>query len=225
MHILDVGYGIGGPSRTIAEGCGCRVIGIDLTEEFVRTAAALAGRVGLAGRVTYRQASALALPFEPDAFDGAYMLHVGMNISDKSGLFSEVRRVLKPGSWFAIFDAMRTGEGELSFPLHWAATREMSFVASPEEYRCALDAAGFELIKERNRSDFTRGVFHEAQARAAASSGTPLLGIHILMKTDVPQKLANVTNAVDRGPITPIEPICRAQSLARSRAAEACRKP
>jgi ubiquinone/menaquinone biosynthesis C-methylase UbiE len=210
MHILDVGCGIGGPSRTIAERHGCRVTGIDLTEDFVRTAAALAKRVGLGERVTYRQASALALPFDPGAFDGAYMMHVGMNISDKSGLFAEVRRVLKPGSRFAIFDAMRTGKGELSFPVHWAATRETSFVDDPGEYRRALHAAGFEVIKERNRGEFAREVFREVQARIA-SAGPPPLGLHILMKADVAQKIANVTSAVEQGLIAPIEFICRAR--------------
>ena len=96
MHLLDIGCGIGGPSRFFATERNCRVTGIDLTEDYVRTAEALAQRVGLADRVSYRQASALALPFEAGPFDGAYMMHVGMNIEDKPALFTEVRRVLKP---------------------------------------------------------------------------------------------------------------------------------
>jgi len=35
------------------------------------------------------------MPFEQGAFDGAYMIHVGMNIADKAGIFREVRRVVK----------------------------------------------------------------------------------------------------------------------------------
>ena len=85
MHLLDVGCGIGGPSRYFARAHGCRVKGIDLTADYVRTAARLAQRVGLGDRVEYRQASALALPFAPETFDGAYMLHVGMNIAAGTG--------------------------------------------------------------------------------------------------------------------------------------------
>ena len=121
--------------------------GIDLTEDYVRTAEALARRVGLAGRVRYRQGSALALPFARGTFDGAYMMHVGMNIEDKPALFAEARRVLKPGGVFAVYDVMRTGEGELRFPLPFAATPETSFVARPAEYRRALAAAGFEIAR------------------------------------------------------------------------------
>jgi ubiquinone/menaquinone biosynthesis C-methylase UbiE len=84
MHLLDIGCGIGGPSRLFAQEHGCRVTGIDVTADHVRTAEALARRVGLGARVSYRHASALALPFEPETFDGAYMMHVGMNIEDKT---------------------------------------------------------------------------------------------------------------------------------------------
>jgi ubiquinone/menaquinone biosynthesis C-methylase UbiE len=211
MHILDIGCGIGGPSRYFAEAHGCRVTGIDLTEDYVRTADALARHVGLAGRVSYRPASALALPFEHETFDGAYMMHVGMNIEDKPALFVEARRVLKSGAVFVIYDLMRTGAGELRFPVHWAASAETSFVASAAEYRQALAAAGFEIRSERDRSEFARRVFREAQARAAESGGPPALGVHILMKSDVAQKLANVIANVEDGLIAPVELICRAR--------------
>jgi ubiquinone/menaquinone biosynthesis C-methylase UbiE len=208
MHVLDVGCGIGGPSRYIARTHGCRITGIDLTEDYVRTAEALARRVGLGDRVEYRQASALELPFADAAFDGAYMMHVGMNIADKRALFSEVHRVLKPGALFAVFDVMRTADGELKFPVHWAASAETSFVATAAEYRAALAAAGFKIQKERDRGDFARAVFREAQARAAG--GPPPLGVHILMKADIPDKMANVMHNFDNGLVAPTEMIARA---------------
>jgi ubiquinone/menaquinone biosynthesis C-methylase UbiE len=211
MHLLDVGCGIGGPSRFLAAERGCRVTGIDLTEDYVRTAAALARRVGLAGQVAYRQASALALPFEPGAFDGAYMMHVGMNIEDKPTLFAEVRRVLKGGGVFAVYDIMRTGEGRLRFPLHWAAVPETSFVMRPAAYRAALESAGFAIVHERDRGDFARAFFREAVARAAEGGAPPPLGIHLLMKGDVAQKLANIVEALEARVIAPVELICRAQ--------------
>jgi ubiquinone/menaquinone biosynthesis C-methylase UbiE len=210
-HILDIGCGIGGPSRYFAAERGCRVTGIDLTPAYVEAAEALAQRVGLRGSVSYRQASALALPFESATFDGAYMMHVGMNIEDKPALFAEIRRVLKSGAVLAIYDVMRTGAGELRFPLHWASSPETSFVVSAAQYRGALEAAGFRVVKERERGDFARTFFREVAARAAEGGEPAPLGIHILMKRDVPQKLANVMSGVDAGVIAPIELICRAR--------------
>lgn len=211
MHLLDIGCGIGGAARFFAQERGCRVTGIDLTEEYVRTAAALSRRVGLDGQVAFRQASALALPFEAGAFDGAYMMHVGMNIEEKPRLFAEARRVLKPGATFAVFDVMRTGDGELRFPVPWAAIPATSFVASLVEYHKSLEAADFTIVKERNRREFAQEFFREAMAQNAERGGPPPLGIHILMKTEAAQKIANYVSNLQAGLIAPVELICRAR--------------
>lgn len=47
LHLLDIGCGLGGASRYFAHERGCRVTGVDLTEEYVRTAKTLSERVGL----------------------------------------------------------------------------------------------------------------------------------------------------------------------------------
>ena len=87
-HVLDVGCGIGGASRFVAERYVCRVSGIDLTPEYVETARTLCEWVGLGELVTVQQVSALEMPFDAGTFDAAYMLHVGMNIADKTELFA-----------------------------------------------------------------------------------------------------------------------------------------
>lgn len=211
QHLLDVGCGIGGPSRFFARECSCRVTGIDLTEDYVRTAEALSRRVGLAGQVSYRQASALALPFADATFDGAYMIHVGMNVEDKAALFAGLRRILKQGGTFALFEVMRAADGELSYPVPWAASSETSFVASAAEYRHGLQGARFEIVKERDRSDFAARFFAEVMARAAAAGRPPPLGTHILMKDDAARKLANVVANIENGLIAPTELICQAR--------------
>ncbi len=48
-RVLDVGCGIGGPARFVAERFGCRVGGIDLTPEYVETARTLCEWVGFEG--------------------------------------------------------------------------------------------------------------------------------------------------------------------------------
>jgi SAM-dependent methyltransferase len=210
QHLLDIGSGLGGPSRYFAEAHGARVTGIDLTDDYVRTAAALARRVGLGDRVTYRQGSALDLPFASGSFDGAYMLHVGMNIADKSALFAGIRRVLKPGGFFAVFDVMREGDGELLFPLPWASDPAWSFVDTVPAYRQALAAAGFALGAVNSRREVALEFFKQMRASLSASGKPPALGLHLVMGETQPQKMANMIRLVEGGVIAPVEMIATA---------------
>jgi SAM-dependent methyltransferase len=120
---LDIGSGIGGPARMIALRYGCRVTGVDLTPHFVEAARALSGMCGMADRVRFVVGSAVALPLRAASFDLALLLHVGMNVPDKSALFREARRVLRDGGTFAVYEVMRTGEGKLAFPVPWRRRR------------------------------------------------------------------------------------------------------
>ena len=65
-HVIDLGSGLGGPARTIAELTGCTVTGIDLTPEFCEVATALSDWTGLSERTHFRVGDATA-PGLPDA--------------------------------------------------------------------------------------------------------------------------------------------------------------
>jgi SAM-dependent methyltransferase len=71
MYVLDIGCGLGGASRYLAVECSCRVAAIDLTPNFVEAARILTARCGLAERIEFRKANALALPFQDGTFDHA----------------------------------------------------------------------------------------------------------------------------------------------------------
>lgn len=208
-RVLDVGSGLGGPSRYFSQERGWQVEGIDLTPEYVDVATGLSRRVGLADATAYRVASASALPFGDRTFDGAYMLHVGMNIADKKTAFAEVHRVLKPGGLFAIYDVMLEGNGDFTYPVPWSAGPETNFIASAETYRKDLAAAGFSIVKERNRRDFALESFAQMRQRQAAG-GPPAPGLQIAMGPTAPQKVANMASGVQRGLFAPVEIISRA---------------
>jgi SAM-dependent methyltransferase len=208
-HVLDVGCGLGGAARFAASHYRCRVDGIDLTTEYVETGRAICQWVGLDDRISLRQGSALSLPFAGNAFDCAYMLHVGMNIDNKVKLCSEIARVLRPGAVFGIYDVMKTGEGELTFPVPWATTAQSSAVAEPAQYRSALEASGFALTAELNRRDFALAFFDELQAKTMAAGGPPPLGLHILMGRNAADKIRNMIANISTGLIAPVEMIAR----------------
>ena len=218
MRLLDVGSGIGGPARYFGGEHGCRVTGIDLTEDFVRVAGSLTKRTKLDGLAEFRQGSALEMPFERGTFDGAYMIHVGMNIADKAGIFREVRRVVKAGGLFTIFDIMSTVDrrtadelatGAIRYPVPWALSGETSFVGTREEYREALQKAGFEIVQERGRAAFGLEFTERVMARMA-QGGPPALGLHLLMGEKTPIMIKNIMAMMKEGVLEPVELQARA---------------
>jgi ubiquinone/menaquinone biosynthesis C-methylase UbiE len=209
FHLLDVGSGIGGPARYFAAEHGCKVTGIDLTEEFVRVANSLTQRVKLGHLAEFRQASALALPFGSATFDRAYMIHVGMNIADKPAVYREVRRVLKPNGLFAVFDILRAGASPMRFPVPWALTEETSFVADLKAYRDGLEAAGFRVVHERSRRAFAVEFTLRSMARVA-QGGPPALGLHLLMGETTKVMLENTLAMMQEETLEPVEFCARA---------------
>ncbi len=206
MEVLDIGSGIGGPARMIAARYGCRVTGVDLTPHFVETARALSAMCGMADRVRFEVGSAVALPLGDASFDLALLLHVGMNVPDKATLFREARRVLRDAGIFALYEVMRTGDGDLSFPVPWAETPDLSALETPETYRNAAKAAGFVLEAEENRREVALDFFARLQAQAA-SGAPPPLGLHNLMGPTVKEKVANMIATVRAGTIAPVQMI------------------
>ena len=155
-RLLDVGCGIGGASRMAAM-AGAAVTGIDLTPEFVETARMLSDRVGLGDRTEFLATAGESMPLDDGSFDAAIMVHVGMNLPEKTAVFAEVHRVLRPGGRFALYDQVRTGEGDLPYPLPWAEDERSSFVETVADYRAHLEAAGFEVEDEEDRTPATLG--------------------------------------------------------------------
>lgn len=203
--LLDIGCGIGGAARTFARNFGCKVVGIDLTPEFVAVGNSLNRRTGLETQVDLQVASALDIPFADGSFDVATQLHVGMNIADKGRLAHEAARLLRPGGSYAIYDVMRVGDGEPSYPMPWAATPETSFVATPQQYREALEGAGFHIVSERARTALAKEFFARGRARWQELGGPPPLGSHLIMGPEARTRLGNIAAAIEAGILAPVE--------------------
>ena len=102
--VLDVGSGVGGASRYLASEYGCQVIGLDLSDEYCRVAESFANRLGLASLVTYRQGSALDMPFEDNSFDYAVFCLSLEFMEDPKKALEEACRVAKDGVFVGILN-------------------------------------------------------------------------------------------------------------------------
>jgi 2-polyprenyl-3-methyl-5-hydroxy-6-metoxy-1,4-benzoquinol methylase len=192
MRILDAGSGIGGSARYLADRFHCSVEAVDLSEKYVATARDLDKLVGLSGSIAHRTASVTDLPFQDESFDVVWCQNVTMNVPDKHAMFSEARRMLRPGGVYVL---SHIGEGRsdaIEYPLPWAMTAEMSFTTPPSEFLQLLADAGFV-----NVTDHAEGV----------PPGPPPADqpddLHA-MGDDMPRRRANSGRAVADGNLIPM---------------------
>ncbi|MCC7363903.1 MAG: class I SAM-dependent methyltransferase [Dehalococcoidia bacterium] len=196
-RVIDVGSGLGGPARILASAFGADVTGIDLTPEFVRSAQVLTEACALSDRVRFHQGDALAMPFDGGAFDVAWTQHVVMNIADRTALYREVFRVLRPGGRFAFFDIVRGDGPELEFPVPWASDAAISHLFTPAETLGFVKSAGFEVQAWQDLTDDALGWMK------SLSAGPPPgpLNLEIVMGAGMPGKLANLARSARAGSV------------------------
>jgi ubiquinone/menaquinone biosynthesis C-methylase UbiE len=132
------------------------VIGIDMTEAQLAKAARLASDHGFTN-VEFRNAHIEQLPLDSGSADIVISNGV-INLSpDKTKVFAEASRVLRPGGRLALADivtATQLPEGVTCDAALWAAC--IGGAMQRDDYRDAIEAAGFELddLKENDQYRF-----------------------------------------------------------------------
>ncbi|MDB4995199.1 MAG: type 11 methyltransferase, partial [Myxococcaceae bacterium] len=99
QQVLEVAAGTGALTRALASrlDAHARIVATDLNQPMLdHAAASLAGDA----RIAWRQADALALPFEDGTFDAVACQVGAMFFPDKIQGYREARRVLRPGGRF-----------------------------------------------------------------------------------------------------------------------------
>lgn len=204
MHILDVGCGIGGSTRRLSRDTGCRVTGIDLSNEYIDTAQRLTQLLRMQEKVAFHACSALDLPFEDNAFDGVWSLQMNMNVEDKLGWLQETRRVLKPGGRAVLYEVCGSVNTPLHFPVPWAQDSSMSFLVPPESFRELITSAGFAVDVWNDKTHLARKAF-EGASKPMGPPDLPVLGVYLLVGDDIQSKAYNLRRNLEEDRVSLIE--------------------
>ncbi|UUX51203.1 methyltransferase domain-containing protein [Nisaea acidiphila] len=202
--VLDVGCGLGGPSRMAAARYGADVSGIDLTTDFCDAARELNALVGL-DDIRIEQGDALAMPFADDSFDRVFTLHVAMNIADKPALYREIARVLKPGGRFGLYDIVAGSSEPVHLPVPWASLPEHSHLIPAEDVEAAVIAAGFETERFEDQSALVEAYLDAQrtarQERVEKGEPEPPSGAPVIMGETFARKQKHIYRNLKEGRI------------------------
>lgn len=217
--VLDVGSGLGGPSRYLAYRFGCHVCGVELLESYCQTARMIARLMKLEEDVSYQQADALNLPFPDHSFDIVWTQHVVMNIQDRVSLYNELRRVVKPNGYLAFHDVVQSQGGPLHFPVPWAWDASLNHLLTADETHAILKDSGFENHVWEDVTANTLDWFGNRE-RNHVLARKPRLDLQTVMGDGFPTMLRNYRRNLEENRCSVLQAV-----LQRCDQPERCAKP
>ena len=191
--VIDLGSGAGNDCFVARKETGetGRVIGIDFTPAMIDKARTNVDKLGY-NNVEFRQGDIEKMPVTANTADVVVSNCVLNLVPNKSGVFQEIYRVLKPGGHFSISDIVLVGE--LPAKIREAAEMYAGCVAGAiqkEEYLGMIEAAGFKtttLQKEKPivvPDDILGQYLNTAGIAAFKASGTGIFSITVYAEKPV----------------------------------------
>ena len=162
-RLLDVGCSIGLPVfRLAGRSPSVTDVGLSNNSAQVNEANHRSAELGLADRITFDCADALAMPYEDGAFDIVWVFETLPHL-DRLAALKEINRVLKPGGRVVIGDIYlnaQPNEHDLALVREHEATNAFSPMLLEHEYREVVASSGLELqeLKDISAQTYRTGL-------------------------------------------------------------------
>ncbi len=108
VRIIDLGAGYGGAARYLAKNYGCQVCCLNLSEVQNQRNRQLNQEQNLTDLVEVIPGSFEEIPYQDNSFDIVWSQDAILHSSDRTHVFEEVKRVLKPGGEFIFTDPLQS---------------------------------------------------------------------------------------------------------------------
>ncbi|MFT7475123.1 MAG: sarcosine/dimethylglycine N-methyltransferase [Verrucomicrobiales bacterium] len=141
--VLDVGSGLGGPARYIADHTGARVTALELQADLDATAALLTERCGLSAQVEHRNGNVLNGDAPTNTFTGLVSMLCFLHIPDRAKLFTNCAASLRSGGVMFIDDYVELAPLQPAERDALASTVYCTYLPDTTTYVRDVTAAGF----------------------------------------------------------------------------------
>lgn len=142
-RVLEVGAGIGGPARYLAQSTGCNITALELQTDLDRVGRDLTARCGLADRITHHCGDVMDGETRGEGYDALLSLLVFLHIPRRAELFAICHESLRPGGKIFIEDFTKRREPT---DMQWqdlGVKVQCPSLESTADYHRLLDEAGF----------------------------------------------------------------------------------
>lgn len=150
QRVLDVGAGLGGPARLMAQEAGCSVTAIELQTDLYEISRLLTDRCGLSEHVTHLNGDVLAQNFSGQEFDAVVSWLVFLHIADRATLFLVLYAALRPGGLFYFEDYVARSPLTAAEKQTLADDVYCTYLPDPDRYVADLEQVGFVDIEIRD---------------------------------------------------------------------------
>eukprot|EP00160_Parvularia_atlantis_P018888 Unigene7179_Nuclearia_a/m.22034 Unigene7179_Nuclearia_a/g.22034 ORF Unigene7179_Nuclearia_a/g.22034 Unigene7179_Nuclearia_a/m.22034 type:complete len:350 (-) Unigene7179_Nuclearia_a:74-1123(-) len=153
MKVLDVGCGIGGPMRAIAQFSGANVVGVNNNEYQIKRGRRINESMGLSNLCDFVQSDFMQLKVQPNSYDAAFAVEATCHAPDKAACFREIYKTLKPGAKFAVYEWCMTDKYDPQNPKHKAIKfgieegNGLPDIVLPSVVEKAMKEAGFTVLE------------------------------------------------------------------------------
>jgi sterol 24-C-methyltransferase len=161
MRVLDVGCGVGGPARQIAQFADVNIVGLNNNAFQLQRARKYAKRAGLEGQIQFVQGDFMKLSeqFGENSFDAIYAIEATVHAPTWDGVYGEIFKILKPGGVFGVYEWCMTDAWDPSIPSHKELAHQIEIGNGIPEMRPlrlarqAIKNVGFEIEHDEDLAE------------------------------------------------------------------------